>query len=93
MSNTKQAPKVGFVSLGCPKSTRPIHSQYSQSGLCWRYPITVLVLKVVVLICRFTQGHVSRYLGGVRPINHQDTPEHAQALLDRISRIEHGILA
>jgi len=26
MSNTKQAPKVGFVSLGCPKSTRPIHS-------------------------------------------------------------------
>ncbi|MNY68651.1 hypothetical protein D3C86_2064490 [compost metagenome] len=53
----------------------------------------MLVLKVVVLICRFTQGHVSRYLGGVRPINHQDTPEHAQALLDRISRIEHGILA
>ena len=59
----------------------------------------MLVVKVVVLICRFTQGHVSRYLGGVRPINHQDTPEHAQALLDRISRIsrisriEHGILA
>jgi len=25
MSNTKQAPKVGFVSLGWPKATRPIH--------------------------------------------------------------------
>ena len=49
-------------------------------------------LQAVVLTCCPTQDHISRYLGGVRPFSHQDTPELAQAVLDLLSRIEHGIL-
>ncbi|MNG41679.1 hypothetical protein D3C76_1773480 [compost metagenome] len=49
-------------------------------------------LQAVVLTYCSTQEHIFRYLGGVRSFNHQDTPELAQAVLDLLSRIEHGIL-
>lgn len=35
----------------------------------------------------------ARALGGVRPVDYQDTPEHIQAVLDLIGRIEHGIVS
>ncbi|WP_290434162.1 antitoxin Xre/MbcA/ParS toxin-binding domain-containing protein [Aeromonas caviae] len=34
----------------------------------------------------------ARALGGVRPVDYQDSPEHIQAVLDIIVRIEHGVL-
>jgi len=30
-------------------------------------------------------------LGGIRPVDFQDSPEHIQAILDLIGRIEHGV--
>ncbi|NJI24192.1 DUF2384 domain-containing protein [Aeromonas veronii] len=35
----------------------------------------------------------ARALGGVRPVDYQDTPEHIQEVLDLIGRIEHGVLS
>ncbi len=35
----------------------------------------------------------ARALGGVRPIDHLDSPEHLQAVLDLIGRIEHGVVS
>lgn len=35
----------------------------------------------------------ARALGGIRPIDYQDTPEHIQTVLDLIGRIEHCILS